>query len=375
MRATYGKQLRNYFLKNNPKILIDLGPGVFEKATVDTNILIIQKEENQHLLQAVTITENKKNHIDLAAILKRNGIVLNRLTQDAWFIGDDAEQRLKEKIERMGKPLKDWDVNIYRGILTGLNEAFIIDSDKRQEILDNCLDEDERRRTEAIIKPILRGRDIKRYYYEWAGLWVIVIPAGWTNENKNKENAENFISNQFPALMNHLKQFETKAKKRDDQGDYWWELRACAYYPEFEKEKVIYSEIVREPQFHYDNEKFYVEATSFLMTGEHIKYICGLLNSKSLSFFFKKYYAGGGLGKEGYRYKKAFLENLPIPPITPSNESTVRQIELLVDKILAEKKENPKGNTIAWEREIDRLVYQLYELTDEEIEIIEKNNT
>jgi Eco57I restriction endonuclease. len=343
MRATYGKQLRNYFLKNNPKILIDLGPGVFEKATVDTNILIIQKEENQHLLQAVTITENKKNHIDLAAILKRNGIVLNRLTQDAWFIGDDAEQRLKEKIERIGKPLKDWDVNIYRGILTGLNEAFIIDSDKRQEILDNCLDEDERRRTEAIIKPILRGRDIKRYYYEWAGLWVIVIPAGWTNENKNKENAENFISNQFPALMNHLKQFETKAKKRDDQGDYWWELRACAYYPEFEKEKVIYSEIVREPQFHYDNEKFYVEATSFLMTGEHIKYICGLLNSKSLSFFFKKYYAGGGLGKEGYRYKKAFLENLPIPPITPSNESTVRQIELLVDKILAEKRKIPRA--------------------------------
>ena len=129
MRATYGKQLRNYFLKNNPKILIDLGPGVFEKATVDTNILIIQKEENQHLLQAVTITENKKNHIDLAAILKRNGVVLNRLTQDAWFIGDNAEQRLKEKIERIGKPLKDWDVNIYYGIKTGLNEAFIIDSD------------------------------------------------------------------------------------------------------------------------------------------------------------------------------------------------------------------------------------------------------
>ena len=371
MRAAYGKKLRNYFLKNNPKILIDLGPGVFENATVDTNILIIQKAKNQHRLQAVAITENKKNHIDLAAILKRNGVVLKHLTQDTWFIGSDAEQRLKEKIERMGKPLKDWDVNIYYGIKTGLNEAFIIDSDKRQEILDNCLDEDERRRTEAIIKPILRGRDIKRYYYEWAGLWVIVIPAGWTNENRNKENAENFINNQFPALMNHLKQFETKAKKRDDQGDYWWELRACAYYPEFEKEKVIYSEIVRGPQFHYDNEKFYVEATSFLMTGEHIKYICGLLNSKSLSFFFKKYYAGGGLGKEGYRYKKAFLENLPIPLITPSNESTVRQIESLVDKIIAAKKENPKANTIAWEREIDRLVYQLYELTDEEIMIVE----
>ena len=101
----------------------------------------------------------------MAAILKRNGVVLKHLTQDTWFIGSDAEQRLKEKIERMGKPLKDWNVKIYRGILTGLNEAFIIDSTKRQEILNNCLDEDERHRTKAIIKPILRGRDIKRYYY------------------------------------------------------------------------------------------------------------------------------------------------------------------------------------------------------------------
>ncbi|MFY9516077.1 MAG: N-6 DNA methylase, partial [Dysgonamonadaceae bacterium] len=283
MRAAYGKKLRNYFLKNNPKILIDLGPGVFENATVDTNILIIQKAKNQHRLQAVAITENKKNHIDLAAILKRNGVALNRLSADAWFIGSDAEQRLKEKIERIGKPLKDWDVNIYYGIKTGLNEAFIIDSDKRQEILNNCLDEDERRRTEAIIKPILRGRDIKRYYYEWAR-WVIVIPAGWTNENKNKETAENFINNQFPALINHLKQFETKAKKRDDQGDYWWELRACAYYPEFEKEKVVWGGVVTTKEFFklrmtfLDPDKF-LNAPANFMTGRNLKYLLGYANS------------------------------------------------------------------------------------------------
>jgi hypothetical protein len=93
--------------------------------------------------------------------------LLTNLPADAWFIGSNAEQQLKEKIERIGKPLKEWDVNIYRGILTGLNEAFIIDSDKRQEILDHCQDEEERRRTEAVIKPILRGRDIKRYAYNW----------------------------------------------------------------------------------------------------------------------------------------------------------------------------------------------------------------
>lgn len=367
MRAGYGEKLREFFIKYNPKVLIDLGPAVFEKATVDTSILIIQKAKNQNHLMAITY--NDKN-IPIDTALKTKGVILDKLTKDTWFIASKAEIALKEKIERIGKPLKEWDVNIYRGVLTGLNKAFIISTEKRNEILANCKTEEERKRTEKIIKPILRGRDIKRYYYEWAGLWVIVIPAGWTNANRGNEEADTFIEKTFHSLMIHLKQFEEKAKKRDDQGDYWWELRKCAYYPEFEKEKVVYSEIVREPQFYYDRERFYVEASSFLMTGKNIKYICGLLNSKPATFFFKQWYAGGGLGQEGYRYKKVFLENLPIPP---SNQGIVSQIEDLVDKILSAKKQNPKADTQEWEREIDRLVYRLYDLTEEEIKIIENS--
>jgi hypothetical protein len=150
-----------------------------------------------------------------------------------------------------------------------------------------------------------------------------------------------------------------------------WELRHCAYYPEFEKEKVVYSEIVRQPQFYLDRDGFYVEATSFLMTGENTKYICGLLNSKPVTFFFKKYYAGGGLGEEGYRYKKSFLENLPIPPITFANESIVKQIENFVETILSAKHQNPNADTSQLELEIDQLVYQLYDLSEEEIRIVE----
>jgi type II restriction/modification system DNA methylase subunit YeeA len=373
MRAGYGEKLRAFFLKYNPLLLVDLGPNVFESATVDTNILILQKAPNANNLHAVTIYENKKDNFDLHEYIKTNVVILKNLTKNAWFIGTEAEQKLKEKIEKIGKPLKEWDAKIYYGIKTGLNEAFIITTEKRNEILANCKTEEERKRTEAIIKPILRGRDIKRYYYEWAGLWVIVIPAGWTNENRGNNNPEKFIMEQFSSLMVHLKKYEKEAKKREDKGDYWWELRHCAYYPEFEKEKVVYSEIVRQPQFYYDTEKFYIEATSFLMTGESVKYICGLLNSKSTSFFFKKWYAGGGLGEEGYRYKKEFLENLLLPPITSSNKPIIQQIEALVDKIIFAKKQNKNADTSAYEKQIDQLVYKLYSLTEEEIKIIEEN--
>ncbi|SFF41844.1 Eco57I restriction-modification methylase domain-containing protein [Thermoflexibacter ruber] len=374
MRAGYGEKLRKFFIQHSPKLLIDLGPGVFESATVDTNILLVQKQKPAQIqLQAVTL--QKQANVSIEEQLRKNGTILQKLTQDAWFIGSNAEQQLKEKIERIGKPLKEWDVNIYYGIKTGLNEAFIITTEKRNEILANCQTEAERTRTEAIIKPILRGRDIKRYSYEWANLWVIgTFPA------------LRLDIEQFPALKKYfldnfdIRQLEQSGKKypelgfdaRKKTGNKWFETQdQIAYYQEFEKEKVVWSEIVRQPQFFFDKEKFYVEATSFLMTGDNVKYLCGLLNSKPVTYFFKQWYAGGGLGEEGYRYKKAFLENLPIPPITESNLGIVKQIEALVEKILQTKRQNSQANTRAYEQEIDRLVYQLYALSYEEVKTID----
>jgi hypothetical protein len=199
MRAGYGKNLRKFFNAYNPRLLVDLGPGIFESATVDTNILIIEKKKNQGQLAGLTLNAEARD-ADLSDFISDNKNILPKMGDDAWFIGNQAEQNLKEKIERIGKPLKEWDVNIYRGVLTGLNEAFIIDT----ATYDRLVAEDPK--SAEILKPILRGRDVKRYAYEWAGLWLIA--SGFDiNMPKN-----------YPAVFRHLKQFEEKAKKRDDQG-------------------------------------------------------------------------------------------------------------------------------------------------------------
>jgi hypothetical protein len=398
MRAGYGEKLRSFFTQYNPKLLIDLGPGVFESATVDTNILLVQNQKaNTPQLRAITLKNEKE--LTIGQQLHQSGIILEKIGKDAWFIGSSAEQSLKEKIERMGKPLKDWDVKIYRGVLTGLNEAFIITTEKRNEILANCNDEDERRRTEAIIKPILRGRDIKRYYYEWAGLWVIFIPWHFPLHDDlsiqgASEKAEKEFKKQYLSVYNHLYEFKEPLSKRNKEETgiryEWYALQRCAatYYPEFEKEKVVYSETIKiyfdgtknYPRFSFTTAEFYLDKTTFFLSGNKQKYFLGLLNSKVVEYLLENGYCVKlGIGSRGLQ--KILIEKIPLPPITSSNQEVVTKIESLVDQILTAKKpasasstSNPQADTSHLEREIDQLVYQLYELTEEEIWIVENKN-
>ncbi len=377
MRAKYGEKLRSFFLNYNPKVLIDFGPNVFESSTVDTSILIIQKLPNQNQLRAVKVENNKKSNVNIEEIIKNEGVVLKNLSKDAWFIRDNTEQKLKEKIERIGKPLKEWDVKIYYGIKTGFNEAFIINSAKREKILNNCKDESERKRTEAIIKPILRGRDIKRYYYEWKRLWVIIIPAGWTNKNRGSEKPEAFIKKTFSSLMTHLQQFQEKAKKREDQGDYWWELRHCAYYSEFEKEKIAWAGVGTKLITTIVPNGIYLNAPANFLVHKNIRFLQGIFNSNCISWYYDLIKTT--LGTKGGRFYIYDSFNIPIPPISSENEPITKQIETLVDEILTITKDkgylqNPEKQVKVkeYERQIDQLVYQLYSLTPEEIEIVEK---
>lgn len=320
-RAKYGNELRKYLKRHKILKYNDYtGKKIFKGVTVDTSIIIIEKNtpEDNHKIKVNESFHMPQEHLD----------------EKTWIFEPEEVFKIKEKMEKVGRPLKEWNINIYRGVLTGFNEAFIISGKKRREILDACRTEEERKKTEKIIRPVLRGRDVGRYFYDWKDLWVIgTFPS-------LKLNIDD-----YPALKEYLMSFGDRLKQdgkpghRKKTNNKWFETQdTTAYYHEFEKEKIVWQEIVRSPSFAYDDNNIYIEATAFLMTGERLKYILGLLNSRPVSFFFKTYYAGGGLG-EGYRYKKAFLERLPIPPITKENKNLVEKIEGFVDQILVLNKQ------------------------------------
>lgn len=375
-RAGYGEALREFLLKN-VKVLeyTDLnGIKVFDSATVDTSILCFEKsksKDNKFKYLALSNEILKTCAYDIGLYKDFAEFSQNSLSKESFTFSDENTSALKAKIERIGTPLKEWQgLNINYGIKTGYNEAFIITTEKRNEILAKCKDEAEKECTAKLIRKMLRGRDIKRYSYEWAGLWVINTHNGYKNQNGEKVEAINI--KHYPSLKKHFDEFYPQLEKRADKGLTPYNLRNCAYIEEFEREKIVYSEIVRKPQFYLDTKlNFYAEATSFILTGENLKYLIAFLNNDFVAFIFKTFYAGGNLGENGFRYKKAFLEKLPIPKINSKNKKLANELINLVDEILKAKEQDKNANTQELENKINSLVYKLYNLTEEEIKIIE----
>ncbi|MFA7675605.1 MAG: N-6 DNA methylase, partial [Endomicrobiia bacterium] len=217
MRAGYGEKLRNFIITNtNPTILIDFaGTKIFADATVDTNILITKKNKYSKNTKCLSFQKTTESPKELDNLFNTKSFDC-KFSSNSWVISSSLEQQIKEKIEKTGTPLKDWDINIYRGILTGYNEAFIIDGNKKEELIAKD------KKSKEIIKPILRGRDIKRYSYNFADKWLILIPCGWTNKNYQGKNPEEFFQQTYPAIYNHFistSKLETKGKglfNRDD---------------------------------------------------------------------------------------------------------------------------------------------------------------
>lgn len=358
MRVKYGKSLRNYLsTQTHSKSLIDFGSNkVFDSATVNTSILIFQNSSPSIFRGiACSVGSDYHNGDSISEYVAQHHTIMPLYDENSWLISDAQDQVLIEKIERVGTTLKDWDVSIYRGILTGCNEAFIIPGTLKNRLIA------EDPHSAEIIKPILKGQDIKRYRLDFSDQWVITTHNGCIDSVSNK--LPRIDVNEYPALKRHLDSHWDKIEKRADQGTTPYNLRSCAYMAEFDQEKIAWGNLALNAQFSIAPPGYYVNAPANMITPAS-KYLLAVLNSK----LGDKYIQSQGVSRSGgyFEYKPMFVERLPVP-IIPLEEQQV--FDHLVLKILELKKINE--NTDRFESLIDLMVYKLYRLSYLEAKLIE----
>ncbi len=272
-------------------------------------------------------------------------------TSDSWTILSPIEQQIRRKIEQAGIPLKEWNVNIYRGILTGFNEAFIISSEKKNELI--AADP----KSAEIIRPILRGRDIKRYAFDFADLWLIN-----THNGIKEEKIPPISIDDYPSIKAHLDQYYDKLAVRADKGITPYNLRNCAYMNDFSKPKIIWGNLCLASQFAYTEEEYFINAPSpMIVPGS--KYLVAILNSKVADWYIRQL----GVTRNGgyFEYKPMFVEKLPVPRVTPEIETEISE---LVDGIIAGKKTNSEVKQL--EDKIDTIVNGIYGISEDEFTYI-----
>ena len=299
----------------------------------------------------------------MSVFVQQSGAVCEFANSDSWVILSPIEQSIKRKIEAVGTPLKDWDINIYRGVLTGYNEAFIISTEKREEILANCQSEDERERTAELIRPILRGRDIKRYGYNWAGLYLI---ATFPSRHYDIE--------QYPAVKKYLLSFGIerleqtgkehnvngeKIKARKKTSNKWFETQdSISYWEDFFKPKIIYPNMTKYMPFVYDEANFLTNQKCFIITGQNMAYLNAFLNSSLFKYCFRDSFPElqGGTRE----LSKIFFDKIPVKLVSLEQNEIFRKI---INSIQSDY-------TIEQTKSIDDMLFDLYNLTSEERKII-----
>ena len=362
LKAEYGKSTRNYFAsRHTPLLLLELGKDVFESAIVDSGVLVLSTGGASHPFRSVDLDRLSNKEIPPAQGLWG----LTRPEGDEpWSILSPLGQSVMDKMQVKGTPLKDWDVSINYGIKTGYNNAFIIDNSVKEALIaadPNSAD---------IIKPVLRGRDIQRYRAQWDGKWLICTFPSVKLDIDDYPAVENYL---LTFGKNRLEQSGktlangNKARKKTQHS--WYELQdSISYHEQFTKEKLIWIELVENGRFAYDDSGIYGEVTTFIMTGSSLKYICAVLNTSLIRWFLQQMAPTSGMGT--FRWKKVYVENIPIPKITAAEQEPFIK---LVDQILKAKDAEPDADTNDLEWEIDRLVYDLFGLTEEEDTTIERS--
>ena len=272
----------------------------------------------------------------------------------SYIILSPIELSIRRKIEAVGKPLKEWDVKIYRGVLTGCNEAFIITTEKRNELLAQCQSEEERQRTAELIRPILRGRDIKRYSYDWVGLWIINTHNGIKEEGIPPINIQ-----EYPVLKVHLDQYREKLQARADKGDTPYNLRNCAYIKDFEQPKIVWKRIGSILRFSYDIQGCLGLDSTCIISGEHIEYLCCILNSIMGHYLLKD---SPKTGTGDLLVSIQAIDPIRVPYKCEHEEKLSNLLKLQVT-----------CHDEDVEEEINRIVFSIFDLSTEEQEYIKLN--
>ena len=344
MRVDSGRNLRILIESQNPTTLVNLGEGVFESATVNTCVMLINGSSNKGNLMASDVRNADQQFPpdEWTHIKPANG--------ETWMILPPVEQRIKEKMETVGTPLSAWDVKINRGVITGCNDAFIVDASIRDDLV--AADP----KSAKITKLILRGEDIGRYQ-EKAERWLIDTHNGY-------RDVPAIDIEDFPTIKAHLDDFYPTLAVRYDKGRTPYNLRNCAYYENFARDKIVWGNMNNRANYSFAPKDVFVSAPSTMLT-PYSPYLLAVLNSSLVDWYFRLI----GVERAGgyYEYKPMFIKRLPIPKI---NEEAQRPFIALVDQILAAKAADPQADTSVLEEEIDWLVYDLYDLTDEEVTVI-----
>ena len=296
--------------------------------------------------------------------------VLCNFSQESWSILSDIERRIKEKIEKVGVALRDWDVEVYRGILTGYNDAFIISTQKREELLSQCSTDEEREKTAEIIRPILRGRDIGRYSDSWADLWLIWIPWHFPYHFDNSfqgasKEAEDAFKTGYPTLYDHLSEYknELSARNKAETGIRyeWYALQrwGANYWDIFSQPKIIWKRVGSIIRFSYDEKGVLGLDSTCFATGKHIPYLCCVLNS-SMGHYLLNGAPRTGTGD--------LL--ISVQAVEPIRVPVVQDMDDYFIDLVKRASINPSK---ALDEEIDNLIFELYGLNQDEKDFIINN--
>lgn len=345
-RALYGEKLRK-MLSSETKmnLIVDYGSSHVFSAITNTWVIQTTKEE-----------PHPQNPIEVKPSIFETGMTISQgqLNENSWAFLDDENEELISCIRNTGHTILSLGYEINRGLLTGCNEAFVIDEQTKKALVE--ADE----RNSELVKPLLRGRDIGHYEIRPVTTWILVTKNGID------------VMRQYPTIAAFLEsknaELGGRPEKRGDKGSHWMNLRDCSYYDEMESEKVVWLELSDKNKFAFSTGGEYLLNGAWMMRGKNLKAILGILNSSLIHYYFRFFANSSGMGTTQWR--KYAVEEFPVPDLDNVDHEVVKHLENLVDQRCRLQLKTSPQEVNELESQINQHVFELYGLNNDQIELV-----